>query len=243
MTLSCDAPVPGGLGLPIPPETVYRPQEDSQLLVDAVRRSCRVPGTRAADLCTGTGVVAIELARLGAASVLAIDSCPGAAQSAAARCQKVSDIVTVEHRDLNDLTGRDTFDLVTCNPPYVPTPPDLDVTDEYAWPRNAWDGGPDGRSVLDPLCAGAAELLNPGGTLLLVQSEFADPAETVAALRRTGLHADVVARRRVPFGPVLTAQATWFEDLGLLETDRRVEELVVIRADRPSTSAAPRGHR
>ncbi|MFC4741220.1 methyltransferase [Gordonia hankookensis] len=222
---------------------VYRPQDDSQLLIEAMRASGRVTGARAADLCTGTGVVAIEMAELGAASVLAIDSCPGAAQTATALCRRLSGTVTVQHRDLTDLTGRDTFDLVTCNPPYVPTPLDEGVIEECDGPRTAWVAGPDGRAVLDPLCAGAAELLNPGGTLLLVQSEFADPAATVAALRRTGLDTTIVARRRVQFGPVLSVRATWFEDVGLLDTGRRVEELVVIRADRSCISATSGGQR
>ncbi|AZG47586.1 methyltransferase [Gordonia insulae] len=239
MTLSCDQPAPGALASSTTMHAVYQPQHDSALLIDALRASRSAPGARAADLCTGSGVVALETARLGAASVLAIDSCTNAVASAALRCQ--GSPVTVVHGELGELAEHGTFDLVTCNPPYVPTPVEADRIVECAGPRHAWDAGPDGRSVLDPLCASAAGFLNPGGTLLIVQSEFADATASVAALRRGRLKAAVVQRRSIPFGPVMTARAEWLEQIGLLEPGRRSEELVVIRADRPaapSTSAS-----
>lgn len=40
-----------------------------------------------------------------------------------------------------------------------------------ARPPRAWDAGPDGRLVLDPLCRVAPRLLTAGGTLLRVHSE------------------------------------------------------------------------
>jgi release factor glutamine methyltransferase len=96
----------------------------------------------------------------------------------------------------------------------------------------AWDAGYDGRLVLDPLCTSANELLARGGTLLLVQSEFAGPRETLAELASTGLDAEVVAWEWIPFGPVLSSRAQWLEETGRLEPGRREEELLVIRADK-----------
>jgi release factor glutamine methyltransferase len=87
--------------------------------------------------------------------------------------------------------------------------------------------------VLDPLCAKAPDLLGSDGTLLLVHSEFSDVDATLALLRHAGLKAAVIARQRVPFGPVLTARASWLEDVGRLEPGRREEELLVVRADVP----------
>jgi hypothetical protein len=49
-------------------------------------------------------------------------------------------------------------------------------------PTRAWAAGFDGRLVLDPLCASANDLLADGGTMLLVQSEFAGPGQTLAML-------------------------------------------------------------
>ncbi|MBP2471709.1 release factor glutamine methyltransferase [Crossiella equi] len=44
--------------------------------------------------------------------------------------------------------------------------------------------------------------------------------------------AAVVARDRVPFGPVLRERAGWLADRGLVEAGEAEEELVVTRADR-----------
>lgn len=87
--------------------------------------------------------------------------------------------------------------------------------------------------ILDPLCAAAPSLLAPGGSLLLVQSEFADPRKTLESLSAGGLDADIVAWEWIPFGPVLNSRAQWLEDIGLLQPGRREEELLVIRADKP----------
>lgn len=235
MTVSCDQSARDALGPQISAHAVYQPQDDSALLIEAVRASSCAPGARAADLCTGSGVVAHETARLGATSVLAVDSSASAVAAAALRCQGAP--VTVMHGDLTQLADHGTFDLVTCNPPYVPTPDEAGTIDECSGPRHAWDAGPDGRSVLDPLCTAAAGFLKPGGSLLVVQSELADAAATLRQLRHSGLKAAIVHRRSVPFGPVLTVRASWLEDVGLLDPGRRDEELVVIRADRPTQSS------
>jgi release factor glutamine methyltransferase len=124
---------------------------------------------------------------------------------------------------------------VVCNPPYVPHDPSVDAAQllPYIGPARAWDAGNDGRLVLDPLCATAPQLLVGGGTLLLVQSEFAEPRQTLAALASAGMDAEVVAYQWIPFGPVLTSRADWLEETGRLEPCRREEELLVIRADKP----------
>ena len=87
--------------------------------------------------------------------------------------------------------------------------------------------------VLDPLCASVKNMLAHGGTLLIVQSEFAGPRETLAQLASAGLDAEVIAWQWIPFGPVLTSRAEWLEETGRLESGRREEELLVIRADKP----------
>jgi release factor glutamine methyltransferase len=123
---------------------------------------------------------------------------------------------------------------VVCNPPYVPHDPSIKCLElpSDIGPSRAWDAGYDGRLVLDPLCASVRNLLTVGGTMLLVQSEFAEPRKTLATLASCGLDAEIFAWQWIPFGPVLTARAQWLEDTGRLDPGRREEELVVIRADR-----------
>jgi len=124
------------------------------------------------------------------------------------------------------------YGLLVCNPPYVPQDSAAGSVSRTGYSR-AWDAGHDGRLVLDPLCKAVSGLLAPGGSFLLVQSEFAVPRQSLAALASAGLDAEIIAHQWIPFGPVLTSRARWLEATGRLATGRREEELVVIRADRP----------
>ena len=216
-------------------QAVYRPQEDSRLLVATMASSGLVPGSRVADLCTGSGVLAVEAARLGADSVTAFDLSADAVACAHANAIAADVIVDVRQESFESAARRGPFDLVVCNPPYVPCPEDDSVAPVPAdvGPALAYDAGPDGRLVLDPLCAAAPDLLGAEGTMLLVHSELCDVDTSLTSLRSCGLKAAVIARQWIPFGPVLTARAPWLESTGRLPVGRRTEQLVVIRVDVP----------
>jgi release factor glutamine methyltransferase len=213
---------------------VYAPQYDSRLLIDVLQRTALAGGRRVLDLCTGSGVLAVAAARLGAAQVTAFDICPRAVRCSLANAAAAAVDVDVRVGSLSDTLACGPFDLVVSNPPYVPVSPgaDSERISLTVGPPWAWDGGHDGRLVLDPLCASAPDLLAPGGTLLLVQSEFAGVGKTLSALRSGGLSAEIALWQWVPFGPVLSARAAWLEDTGRLTSGRREELLVVIRADK-----------
>lgn len=213
------------------PHEVYPAQEDSHLLVGVMLRSGLASGRRVADLCTGSGVVAIAAAEAGAESVVAVD-----VSAQAVRCARMNAISRgTELRTLTgsweQVLGNERFDLVTCNPPYVPD----DGRTQPAWdagPPVAYNAGTNGRRVLDPLCTAAPKLLHPGGSMLIVQSEFADIRRSVKLLGLGGLRATIVAQQAIPFGPVLLPRALWLERRGLLKPGVRMERLVVIRADK-----------
>lgn len=220
--------------LPYGSEAVYQPQADTHLLIAAVRSAGRAAGARALDLCTGSGAVAVGVADAGAASVLAVDR--SSAAVAAARSLADGRPIAVREASVTDpelhrRLGGQTFNVITCNPPYVPAP-------EAGWPTppgqpaHAWDAGPRGRDIIEPLCARVADLLSPGGVFFLVQSSVAAPAETMWALRCAGLHTDVGAAATIPFGPVMTGRAGWLTRQGLIRPGQRWEDLVVIRAER-----------
>ncbi|AWT52751.1 HemK2/MTQ2 family protein methyltransferase [Mycolicibacterium smegmatis] len=221
--------------LAIAAEGVYRPQEDSQLLIDALERSGEVPGRRVLDLCTGSGVVAIAAAHLGAEHVTALDICPRAVEYATANAAAAAADVDVKLGTWNEALNWEPFDLVVCNPPYVPTSPAVDPGSVAPWagPATAWDGGADGRMILDPLCDVAGAMLAEGGSLFLVQSEFSGVEESLTRLSWSGLKTEVVVTQSIPWGPVVTAQAEWLRETGRLHDGRDDEVLVVIRADKP----------
>lgn len=212
---------------------VYRPQEDSHLLIDTLERTTVVVGRRVVDLCTGSGVVAIAAAGLGAAEVTAWDVSEDAVSCARRNAAQVGADVDVRLGSFDNALADGPYDVVVSNPPYVPTPSAIDLTiPANADPAWSWDGGDDGRIIVDPLCTMAPKLLTDGGTMLLVQSEFTGIEQSIESLRAGGLKADVVAWQLIPFGPVLTSCAPWLEATGRLPQGHRVEELVVIRADK-----------
>jgi release factor glutamine methyltransferase len=213
---------------------VYPPQHDSQLLVETMERTALVSGRRVLDVCTGSGFVAIAAAEMGAASVTAFDICPRAVRCSRGNAVDAGVDVDVREGSWTGALNCAPFDVLVSNPPYVPTPPDADDGQIPPWagPEWAWNGGANGRTVLDPLCEAAADLLADRGSMLLVQSVFADAERSLEMLRATGMDAEVVASQWIPFGPVLSARARWLEDTGRLQSGIREEELVVIRADK-----------
>ena len=223
------------LDLPAVIEGVYPPQDDSQLLIDVMEKTGLARGHRVADLCTGSGVAAIAAYEQGATEVTAFDICPHAIQCTRSNAAAAGVDVAVHLGSWARGIEFGPYDLIVCNPPYVPHDPNVKGVQlpSHLGSSLAWDAGYDGRLVLDPLCMAAKDMLAHGGSLLLVQSEFAGPRETLAQLASTGLDAEVVAWQWIPFGPVLTSRAEWLEETGRLEPGRREEELLVIRADKP----------
>lgn len=194
-----------------------------------------MPQRRVLDLCTGSGFVAIAAAEMGCASVTAYDICPSAVSYSRGNAAGAGVDVDVRQGSWVKALDHGPFDVVVSNPPYVPTPP-LDDTSAIApdaGPSRAYNAGPDGRLVLDPLCGSVSNLLTHGGSLLLVHSALAGVSQTLESLRANGLDADVVASQLIPFGPVLTARAQWLEQTGRIARGCRREKIVVIRANKP----------
>src|SRR6202012_1445950 len=214
---------------------VYPPQHDSQLLIDCLQQSELARGRRVLDFCTGSGVVAIAAAELGAASVIALDICPRAVRCSQGNAVYAGVDIDVIEGSCSSALDYAPFDLIVSNPPYVPTPPagDTDVIPITAGPARAWDAGVDGRLVLDPLCESAAGLLDAGGSMLLVQSALSGVEKSLNSLRSTGLKAEVIAAQVITFGPVLSARAGLVTPTRPSKRGCRTEKLVVIRADKP----------
>ncbi|NQE72015.1 HemK2/MTQ2 family protein methyltransferase [Nocardia gamkensis] len=212
----------------IRPPGVYSPQLDTWLLVRALAEAGVPRGGHAVDVCTGTGALAVAAAYTGAARVTAVDVSRSAVVSAWLNCRLRGIDAEVLRGDFAAVLGGRSFDLVLANPPYVPAP---EGTDSRGVAR-AWDAGAGGRAILDQLCAALPTLLKPRGVALIVHSALSDPDSTLAQLRERELKAAIVARATVPFGPVLRRRAQWLESAGLIGPGQRMEDLVVIRADR-----------
>ena len=161
-----------GLDFEVAP-AVLVPRPESELLVETAvaRLGNRAAPWDIADVGTGSGCLAIALAReLPRARVAATDVCPDAlavARRNAAR-HGAAGRVTFHRGDLLEgLPG--PFDLIVSNPPYVPDGVIAALAPEVSRhdPALALRGGPDGLDTVRRLVAAAADRLRPGGWLVV----------------------------------------------------------------------------
>ncbi len=159
-----------GLDIIVSPD-VLTPRPETEELVEIVSAlfDKKQPHTFL-DMCTGSGCIACALAkRLARAQVLAVDISEKALAIAVQNSKKfrLQEQIHFLQSDLwENVQG--TFDLIISNPPYIPSEIVDTLTREVLRePRLALDGGADGLGVVRPLCAVAADYLNPGGWLAL----------------------------------------------------------------------------
>ena len=184
---------------------VLVPRPDTETLVEEAQARLvpsAAPGEpgaaapRIADVGTGSGALAITLAKLRTdAAVFASDLSAPALEVARANAERLAATVTFVEGDLAaPLAAHAPFSLIVANLPYIPTaelaslPPDVRTE-----PALALDGGPDGLDLVRRLVADAPALLAPSGALAL---EIGDgQAEATRALLQAAGFTDIQARR------------------------------------------------
>lgn len=180
---------------------VYQPAEDTFLLADnlQVERMCR-----ALEIGTGTGLIAIIAARK-ARAVIATDVNPHALDCAVKNITS-NKAFNVELRkgDLFEPVEDEKFDLILFNTPYLPSDEDESIDDEM---DAAWNGGLNGREVIDRFLTGVKDYLNPGGKVQLVQSSLAGNEETLKKLEELGFKVSITAREKGFFEEIVVITA------------------------------------
>jgi release factor glutamine methyltransferase len=180
-----------GIDLLVDPRVMIpRPETERlvELLVEALQNR---PAPLVVDIGTGSGAIAIAVARsLPRARVLATDISKGALEVAQVNAARggVADRITwaegpgLEPLSRAELEGR--VDAVASNPPYIPTEEIGNLPREVreGEPAIALDGGPDGLTVHRPIIRWAGRYLVPGGILALEVAAVWRQSETVARL-------------------------------------------------------------
>ena len=193
---------------------VLVPRPDTETLVDeALARLAAVveppPTLRVADVGTGSGAVAIAIAKTGlrgpaetrpALEVVASDISPDALAVARANAERCGAAITFIEGDLAaPLAAPAPFDVIAANLPYIASA-DIDglAPEVRAEPRLALDGGADGLLLVRRLVAAAPALLRAGGALALEigAGQAAATADLLAAAGFTDI------RRRRDLGEI-----------------------------------------
>jgi len=139
---------------------VLIPRPETEFLIDrvlALAKNSNITSGKILDLCCGSGVIAIVLARETGEKIVAIDISAGALRVAKLNgsCHDVISSVDFIQADLfSALLMKRKFSLVVANPPYVSSfEIDNNLQPEVAWfePHLALDGGERGMEIINKI--------------------------------------------------------------------------------------------
>jgi len=159
------------------------------------------------DLCTGSGCIAVAIAKnYPDARIIATDICDAALAVAAGNIEKhqLGDRITLLCGDLFDpimpqldvnklVPDSDRgFDLIVCNPPYVSTAEyeKLDINVKDYEPKKALFAGIDGLDIYCRIIEKAEEFLKPNAALML-EIGYAQGPAVKELLEQTGAFAEI----------------------------------------------------
>lgn len=187
-------------------EHVLIPRQDTETLVELVLSEHRKSSLRLLDLCTGSGCIAISLAvKGGYQSVAAADVSEQALAVARQNWKALKPAaskqeLTFFQGDLFEALppGTERFDVITSNPPYIPTAVLRELEPEVREhePVLALDGMADGLSFYRRIAQEAGAWLKKGGSIYLEIGH--DQGEAVKALLEKAGFQELRIRKDLP---------------------------------------------
>ena len=182
-------------------DNVYIPAEDSYLLAENLEIK---PDQSVLEIGTGSGIVAMYASRLSDSITVTdinFDACELARKNFEA-----NDIEGIEilFGNLFEPVENRKFDVILFNTPYLPTEEGevLDDTINYAF-----DGGLNGRKVIDLFLDEVGNHLNDGGIVQMIQSSLSGNEETLQRLDELGFIAEIAESEHFFFEDIVLINA------------------------------------
>jgi len=164
---------------------VYQPAEDSILLESVIKKYSKSKSVL--DICTGTGILAISALKNNARSVTAVDINKEALSSI-----KDKKIKLIHSNLFQKVKGK--FDLIICNPPYLPEDKNEDKESSLAT-----SGGEKGDEFIIKFLNKSVKHLNKGGIILLLLSSLTPRERIIKIMNKLNLKSKSIAQKRLFF--------------------------------------------
>ena len=180
-------------------ENVYVPAEDSYLLAENLEIK---EGQSVLEIGTGSEIVAMYASRLTdkiTVSYINFDACELARKNF--EDNNIANIEILFGNMFEPVENR-KFDVILFNTPYLPTEDDEVIDDTINY---AFDGGLNGRKVIDLFLNEVGNHLNDGGIVQMIQSSLSGNEETLEKLDNLGFIAEIKA-----------SEHFFFEDITLI---------------------------
>ena len=176
---------------------VYEPAEDTFLLAENldIQRKDEV-----LEIGTGTGLITVYAAQR-TKKVVATDI-----NEHALKCALKNTIanrtynVEIKKGNLFEPVEGEKFDLILFNTPYLPTSKEEKLDNEL---NAAFDGGLEGRDIIDAFLKQVKDYLKDKGRVQLVQSSLSDNEKTISKLENLGFDAEITASKKCFFEEIV----------------------------------------
>ncbi len=178
-------------------EMVYIPSDDTFLLAENLEIK---EGQSVLEIGTGSGLVSMYASLL-TDDVTATDINYNALELAEKNFKLNNiDTIRLEFGDLFEPVKNEKFDVILFNTPYLPTDSDDIIDGDLNY---AFDGGLNGRKVIDLFLNEVKNHLNDGGIVQLIQSSLSDNDETLNRLDDLGFIAEIAKKEHYFFEDIV----------------------------------------
>ena len=182
-------------------DLVYIPSDDTFLLAENLEIK---EGQSVLEIGTGSGLVSMYASLL-SDDVTATDINYNALELAEKNF-KLNNINTIrlEFGDLFEPVKNEKFDVILFNTPYLPTDSDDIINDDLNY---AFDGGLDGRKVIDRFINDVSNHLNDKGIVQIIQSSLSDNDRTLHMFDSNGFIAEIAESEKFFFEEIVLINA------------------------------------